>query len=82
MNFYDCLMECARAPDLVGEFNRLTGRQVGDKLTRHPIEQLVDQATGYEQALEAQKDDDLRAFIEFCHDNVWTRFQDHAQGES
>lgn len=73
MTFYDCLLECARTPDLVSEFNRLTGRHVGEKLARHPIEVMVDQATGFDQALAAYQDEDLRAFIEFCHDCVWTR---------
>lgn len=73
MTFYDCLMECAKTPDLVSEFNRLTGRHVGEKLVRNPIEMMIDKATGYSEALSSQKDEDLIAFIEFCHDCVWTR---------
>lgn len=76
MNFSDCLMECARTPQLVSEFNRLTGRHVGEKLNRLPLIQMVDQATGYEEVLKAQQDDDLGAFIEFCHEHVWLTLQD------
>lgn len=73
MTFFDCLMECAKTPKLVAEFNRLTGRHVGEKLARSPFEEMIDKATGYEQVLTAQQDDDLRAFVEFCHEFVWTR---------
>jgi hypothetical protein len=71
MTFYDCLMTCARSPDLVAQFNRLTGRHVGEKLIRSPLDLLVDQATGYDDMLKAQQDEDLSAFIEFCHTHVW-----------
>ncbi|GGM25039.1 hypothetical protein ACFQDN_21690 [Pseudomonas asuensis] len=73
MTFYDCLMECAITPTLVSEFNRLTGRHVGEKLVRHPLEEMIDKATGYEEMRKCQQDDDLLAFIEFCHECVWVR---------
>ena len=78
VSFYECLMACARRPELVSEFNRLTGRHVGEKLARSPLEAMIDEATGYEQCLAAQCDDDLRAFIEFCHDVVWLTFNPQA----
>lgn len=73
MNFHDCLMECAKTPDLVEQFNRLTGRQLGEKLLRSPIDEMIDKATGYQEVLAAQQDDDLRAFVEFCYEYVWAR---------
>lgn len=78
MTFLDCLMECANTPNLVAQFNRLTDRHVGEKLARSPFEAMIDKVTGYEPVLSAQQDDDLRAFVEFCYDYVWTRLPLHA----
>lgn len=79
MTFVDCLMECAKTPKLVTQFNRLTDRHVGEKLARSPFETMIDKATGYEDVLTAQQDDDLRAFVEFCYDCVWTRLPQQAK---
>jgi hypothetical protein len=73
MTFADCLIECAKAPGFVSNFNRLTGRHLGEQLKRSPIEKMIDASTGYEEILAAQQDEDLRAFVEFCHETVWTR---------
>ena len=73
MTFFDCLMECAKAPKLVAEFNRLTNRHVGEKLARSPFDALIDKATGYQEVLNEQSDEDLSAFVEFCYECVWAR---------
>lgn len=73
MTFHDCLMECARNQELVNQFSRLTGRKVGVATTRSPLEAMIDQATGFQETLDKQMDDDLRAFVEFCHEVVWSR---------
>lgn len=73
MTFLECVMECAKAPGIVEQFNRLTGRHLGEKLVRHPLEVLVDKSTGYDQVLAAQQEEDVRAFVEFCHECVWIR---------
>ncbi|WP_304526891.1 hypothetical protein [Halomonas sp. I5-271120] len=51
MTFFDCLTECAKTPALVSEFNRLTGRHVGEKLQREPLIQMIDSVTGYDEVL-------------------------------
>ena len=73
MTFYDCLMACAENEELVLQFNRLTKRKVGVSTLRTPLEKLIDASTGYQAMLDAQAEDDLRAFIDFCHDAVWCR---------
>lgn len=73
MTFADCLIECAKNAEFVAQFNRLTGRHLGEQLKRSPIEKMIDATTGYEDILAMQQDEDLRAFIEFCHETVWTR---------
>ncbi|MFL1449249.1 hypothetical protein ACI77O_12710 [Pseudomonas tritici] len=78
MTFFDCLMECAKTPKLVTEFNRLTNRHVGEKLARSPFDALIDKATGYQEVLNEQSDDDLRAFVGFCYECVWARLPQNA----
>lgn len=73
MTFYDCLMECAKNQHLVDQFNRLTERKLGVTAIRTPLDAMIDASTGYEATLNLQMEDDLRAFIEFCHDVVWMR---------
>lgn len=73
MTFSECLIECAKNTEFVAQFNRLTGRHLGEQLKRSPIEKMIGATTGYEETLAAQQDGDLRAFIEFCHETVWTR---------
>lgn len=71
MDFYDCVMECAKKDDLVSEFNRLTGRRLGDKQVRNPIDRIIDEAIGYDEVLKAQQDEDVKAFVDFCYEYVW-----------
>lgn len=73
MTFYECLMSCAGNQELVDQFNRLTGREVGAADMRSPLDRMIDQASGYEETLALSVEDDLRAFIQFCHEAVWTR---------
>lgn len=73
MTFYDCLMDCAKNQEFVDQFNRLTGCKVGVASIRSPLDAMIDQATGYQETLDKQMDDDLRAFVKFCHEVVWSR---------
>jgi hypothetical protein len=73
VTFNDCLMECARNPDLVREFNRLAGCHLpvpGERDTRSPLDRLIDDATGYGGVLESE----LKQFCEFVWDCVWVVF--------
>lgn len=67
ITFKDCGLECARYPDFIKEFNRLTGRHFGKSLSRKPIEVMIDEATGHPSEDEA----DLKAFVAFVYEVVW-----------
>lgn len=72
-SFLDCLEICANSPELVAEFNRLTGRSAfrGESLT--PIERAVDLATGHRPPREAGENEDELAFVSFVYESVWLR---------
>jgi hypothetical protein len=79
MTFAECVLHCFDNPELVSQFNRLTGCSLGmDRRTR--IEQLIDQATGFEPP--AFSEDEAHLFIAFVWDFVWIRLPPEAQGEA
>jgi len=66
MTFEECVIYCAGERELVAEFDRLYGANIGKLGLRSGIERMVDEATGYEA-------DCCRKFIAFVWDCVWTR---------
>ena len=65
MNFSEIAIECIGNSELVKNFNRLTGCNIGvDK--RVPIEKMIDEATGYQWGFE-----DMEKFIAFVFDCIW-----------
>jgi hypothetical protein len=72
--FVETLFYCIGIPEFVSEFNRLSGCSIGvDKRTA--IEKMIDKATGYEEVLEATRNDELRKFVEFVYEFIWIRYQ-------
>ena len=70
MTFTEVATECIGTPELVKEFNRLTGCKLGiDK--RHPIEKMVDKATGYQIELDKQESEDMKKFVKFVFEFIW-----------
>jgi len=65
VTFYQCIMECAGIPEFISNYDRLRGTNLSCK--GHPINVLVDEATGRLQT-------ELEAFIEFVWEYVFTRF--------
>ncbi len=61
--FEQVLMHCAATPDLVAQFDRLTGSNLARKGA--PINLMVDDATG-------KTNDDVAAFVKFVHDVIYT----------
>lgn len=47
MDFQEALTQCIKTPELVQEFNRLTGCSLGID-DRPPVVRLIDEATGYQ----------------------------------
>lgn len=64
MTFQECCAECLNSKDLVREFNRLTGLQLGQYRT--PINSAIDKACGYDPDAEA-----IPKFVEFVYRCVW-----------
>jgi len=66
MNFQEVAIECIRTPELVMEFNRLTGSKLGID-NRAPIERMIDEATGYINP----ETEDVRKFVNFVIEFIW-----------
>lgn len=75
MTFVECVSTCAATPELVAEFNRLTGCNLGQSLNRKPIEVMVDEAAGYS----GERDEDMAAFINFVWESIWQRLPAEAK---
>lgn len=67
MTFLDCLFYCIGQDDLVDEFNRLTGCQIGGADKRTALERAIDDATGH---IPNQKD--YLRFVNFVYTVIWT----------
>lgn len=70
MDFLDCVVEAQKNPELVKNFNRLTGRNFRVD-NRKPIERMIDEATGFQAQVDKKKDEDTLAFMAFCWECVW-----------
>ncbi|HHX4059581.1 TPA: hypothetical protein ACU967_006141 [Burkholderia contaminans] len=64
--FSRCLMEAAGTPELVAEFDRLSGCNLSAVGKGSPLQRAIDSATG-------RFDGDIRRFAEFVHDAVYSR---------
>lgn len=62
--FINTLIYCINETEMVQEYDRLTGSNLSLRGT--PIDLLIDEATG-------RLDDELREFIYFIYDCVYTR---------
>lgn len=60
----DCVLECARVPELVREFDRLSGTHLSKVGQRNGLDTLIDQATGRDDAA-------MGKFVEFVLWAVW-----------
>lgn len=64
MTFEDCLAECVSTPELIKEWNRLTGNHLFDD--RAPLTTMIDSACKYDPDAEP-----LKEFAKFCFEYVW-----------
>lgn len=69
MTFTECVSTCISTPELIAEFNRLTGCNLGQSLSRTAIDKMVDEATGYS----GERDEDMAAFVMFVYEYIWIR---------
>lgn len=73
VSFWDCLHSAVQAPELLAQYNRLTGNHLGDSARRTPLERLIDQTSGFEQTLAQQELEAFGQFALFVKDCVWER---------
>lgn len=81
VGFLRTLRQSIHTPGLVEQFNRLTGRKLGQRSPKTPIDAMIDKATGYEAVLAAEDAADMKAFAEFVRDVVWNRLPPHVRRE-
>lgn len=70
MTFHDVIVECAMTPELVKQFNRLTGCSLDFRDRRTPIERMVDQATGNPFSFSVKREE-VHKFIAFVFECIW-----------
>lgn len=65
MSFMECLGHCISEPELIENYDKLRGANLGRKGS--PIDLAVDLATGRIEA-------EIEGFIEFCWEYIFLRF--------
>lgn len=75
MNFVSVLIQCLANDELIAQFNRLTGRNLGQRHPRTAIDSMIDNATGYTALRDAEDQEDMRAFAQFVHDAILSRME-------
>lgn len=73
MTFLEVVEYCAKKPEFVKQFNRLTDSHLFEDLKRAPIVKMVDEATGYEDEVKKKQHEYMQKFIAFVWEVVWTR---------
>lgn len=68
--FAECVRQCLDSPSFIEEWARLRGF----KVNRAPIEQMIDEATGY-------GDHVARQFLSDVWDTVWIRLPENVRAE-
>jgi hypothetical protein len=72
LTFLGCVLRSLDDDELVAQFDRLTGRNVGRKGSL--LDLVIDEVTG-------RRADDLDAFIAFVRDVVWDRLPAEVRAE-
>lgn len=73
MTFEECCHECIGNKELLREFNRLTGKHLGEH--RSGVIRTIDEACGYDPDMEA-----MPLFVAFVYDAVWCRMSRTREG--
>lgn len=81
VGFLRTLRQSLHTPGLVEQFNRLTGRKLGQRSPKTQLDAMIDKATGFDVVRESENMDDMKAFAEFVRDVVWTRLPPHVRRE-
>ncbi len=70
MTFLDVVSETLGQPELIKQFNHLTGCELGVD-TRKPIEKMIDDATGYQKELDKKQLEYMGKFLWFVYQTIW-----------
>lgn len=79
VTFMDCVFTAAAIPELVDNFNRLTGCTLGCSIPKTPLEAIIDRATGYDNKLSDEEKANIVAFIDFVYEFVWCRLPEEVR---
>lgn len=71
VTFADCVMTAAATPELVEQFDRLTGHHLSKLDHRSGLDAMIDEATGRDRAA-------ILDFLDFVWDCVYTRLPPEA----
>lgn len=71
MTFFEVLLECCQQPELINQFNRLSGTKLMVADTRAPIIRMIDESTGYEAVLNKETERAMHGFIGFVYFYIW-----------
>lgn len=70
MTFEACLRAAILNPDLIAQFNRLTGSTLGVD-NRKPIERMIDEESGYQEVLDLKTAAEMEEFAGFVFMHVY-----------
>lgn len=71
--FKDAVIMAIENKELVAEFNRLYGANIGAADARSPIEKAIDEAAGHDPQRQPEAEKDMLAFVHFFHEYIWLR---------
>ena len=73
LTYLECLHACTFNPELVAEFNRLSGYDFGESARRSPIQVMIDEVTEFDEVVRERERKAFRQFALFVKDVVWDR---------
>ena len=69
-DFEAVLRECIKHPDLIKEYNRLSGTHLGED-KRVPIVRMIDEQTGYQKVLDEKAVEEFKGFADFVFKYIY-----------
>ena len=66
VTFYNCVMYAIQEKEFVFQIDRLFGTIISKLPTRHPLYQMIDKATGFQDA-------QLKKFVAIVWETIWLR---------
>ncbi len=70
LSFEEALKESIKQPEMIREFNRLSGTHIGED-SRAPIVKMVDEVSGYQKVLDEKAREEFHAFANFIYEFIY-----------